>query len=72
MFEQFETIMGGLFGLVITSCLTIELLASQNTEPAYKLDPNAWWGPECTKYHNDTSIRPFEIVFHDKVCFLDC
>lgn len=59
--------MGGLFRLVVASCLTIELLASQNTEPAYKLDPNAWWGPECTKYHNDTSIRPFEIVFHDKM-----
>lgn len=70
MVPWFGPQMDTLIKIVIISTLVLggqnEQIKSTLSLPAL----DAWWGPEETKYNNDTSIRPFEInITEEEVSF---
>lgn len=54
----------GVVGLFIVYIVSLYLRSGKNVVP--KL-PNTWWGPGEENNDVDKSIRPFKVVFENKV-----
>lgn len=56
----------GILGLFIVYITSLYLRSGKND---YEKFPNTWWGPGKENKEVDQSIRPFKVVFKDKVRF---
>lgn len=54
----------GILGLIVLYVISIFLRSSENVVTEL---PNTWWGPGNEKPNADKSIRPFKVVFDNKV-----
>ena len=54
----------GILGAIVICVVHICLKSSENEVPEL---PNTWWGPGNENSNVDKSIRPFKIVFDNKV-----